>query len=182
MRPVSRGAPYLAWLLIPILATVLSIGACKKSPPAEQQAPVTVKPQPKPQPKAPPKAQKPKEPTVFSYSPKDYRDPFASLVKLKEISEEIPEEELTPLQRVSVADMRLSGIIIMGRKVVAHVLTPDGKAHIVSIGTPMGRNRGKVTKITSETVVVEEEFKDYTGQKVIQETILRLREEEGESS
>ncbi len=182
MRPVPRGTSYAIWLLIPVLVMVLSLGACKRSKPAGEQVPVTVKPKPKPAQKAPPKKEEPKVKTVFSYSPADFRDPFESLIKMKKIESEIPEEELTPLQRVSVPDLQLSGIIVMGKKVVAHVLTPDGKAHIVRVGTPMGRNRGKVTRITSETIVVEEEFEDYAGQRVIQETILRLREEEGESS
>lgn len=182
MSPVSRGTAYLTWLLIPVLATVLVLAACKKTPPPGQQVPVTVKPRPQPVKKAEPEKKKPKEDKVFSYDPGEYRNPFESLIKMKKAVSGVPEEELTPLQRVSVADLRISGIIVVGRKALAHVLTPDGKAHIVRVGTPMGRNKGKVTRITSEAVMVEEEFEDYTGQKVIQETVLRLREEEGESS
>jgi Tfp pilus assembly protein PilP len=61
------------------------------------------------------------------------------------------------------------------------VITPDGKSHIISIGALLGRHKGKVVRMNSDEVIVEEQFEDYLGKTFKQETFLRLREKEGEN-
>ena len=95
--------------------------------------------------------------------------------------EGVPEEELSPLQRIPVTDMTVESIILSRRRSVAHVITPDGKAHIVTIGTPMGRHKGKIVRMKPDEIIVEEQFEDYLGRAFKQETVLRLREKEGEN-
>ncbi|MDF1535222.1 MAG: pilus assembly protein PilP [bacterium] len=172
--------------LTAILLLVLGVGlfaapACRKAPPPPpKQAPVAVKPQQA----APPKAEavaEAGEVEVFRYNPAGYRSPFGSLLRVKQAEEGAPEESLTPLQRIPVTDIRVEGIILMGKRSVANVITPDGKVHIVSVGTPMGRHKGKIVRLTSTEVIVEEQFEDYLGKEFKQETVLRLREKEGES-
>ncbi len=172
--------------LTAVLLLVLGVGlfvapACKKSPPpAPKQAPVAVKPQKA----APAKVEATEEAddvVVFRYDPAGYRNPFGSLLRVKEAEEGTPEEQLTPLQRIPVLDVRVEGIILMGKKSMANVITPDGKVHIVSVGTLMGRHKGKIVRMTSEELIVEEQFEDYLGKEFKQETVLRLREKEGET-
>ena len=172
--------------LTAILLLVLGVGlfvapACKKAPkPKPKQAPVAVKPQKA----APAKAEvveEAEEIVVFRYTPSEYRNPFGSLLRVKKAEEGTPEEQWTPLQRIPVLDVRVEGIILMGKKSVANVITPDGEVHIVSVGTLMGRHKGKIVRLTSTEVVVEEQFEDYLGKQFKQETVLRLREKEGES-
>jgi Tfp pilus assembly protein PilP len=118
---------------------------------------------------------------VFGYKVSD-RNPFGSLLRVKKMVEEgVPEEELTPLQRIPVTDMTVESIIISRRRSVAHVITPDGKAHIINIGTLMGRHKGRVVRMKSDQIIVEEQFEDYLGKAFKQETVLRLREKEGEN-
>ncbi|TNF49536.1 hypothetical protein EP232_01370 [bacterium] len=180
MRAIRWNSKASIPLLLFVLLLAAGLMACKKSPPpANTQVPVTVKPKPV---QAAAVIEEPEEVEQFRYNPGEYRDPFASLVQVKKVRLDIPEEELTPLQRVSISDMTLEGIIILGKKSVAHVITPDGKAHIVTVGTLMGRNRGKIKRIVSDRIVVEEQFEDYMGNRIKQETVLRLREEEGENS
>lgn len=176
---IARGIRLV--LLLALSAVVLVAPACKK--PAQAPAPL---PPVSAAPKAAPVAQKAEvpeqdQPEVFSYYPEGIRDPFGSLLRIKKEEEEERKVPLTPLQRIPVTEMRVEGIIIMGKKAVAHVITPDGKPHIVTVGTLMGRNEGKVIRITSEEVVVEEQFEDYLGKKFKQETALRLRKKEEES-
>ena len=180
MRPIPWGSKASIPFLLLLIMLVAGLMACSKSPPPTKAlVPVTVKPKPV---QAAAVVEETERVEQFSYNPSGRRDPFASLVKVKKVRLEIPEEELTPLQRVSLSDMGLEGIILLGKKVVAQVITPDGKAHIVTIGTPMGRNRGKIKTIVSDRVIVEEQFEDYMGNRIKQETVLRLREEEGENS
>jgi Tfp pilus assembly protein PilP len=176
---LSRGTHLV--LLLAVAAVILAAPACKKAPPpAAPLPPVTVAPKEAP---ATPQSEASEEAKseVFSYSPAGYRDPFGSLLRAKKIEEGPPEEELTPLQRIPVTDLRVEGIIIMGKKAVAHIIAPDGKPHIASVGTPVGRHKGKIVRITPDEVIVEEQFEDYLGRQFTQETVLRLREKEEES-
>lgn len=166
-------------LLLAIAAVVWAVPACKKaSPPAAPLPPVAVAPK-----AAAPAAEVKEEaaPVLFSYSPAGHRDPFGSLLRVKKDEEGPPEEQLTPLQRVPVTDLKLEGIILMGKKAMAHVIAPDGKPYIVTVGTPMGRHKGKIVRIISDAVIVEEHFEDYLGRQFTQETVLKLREGEEES-
>jgi Tfp pilus assembly protein PilP len=118
---------------------------------------------------------------VFGYDVPD-RNPFGSLLRVKKLVEDgVREELLTPLQRIPVTDMKVESIITSRRKSIAHVITPDGKAHIVTIGTALGRHKGKVVRMNPDEIVVEEQFEDYLGTAFKQETVLRLREKEGEN-
>jgi len=167
-------------LLMALAAALVAVPGCKKPPPpAAPLPPVAAAP------KAPAPAQEaPKEEPgkeVFTYNPGEYRNPFGSLLRIKKEEEGPPLEELTPLQRVPVTELRLEGVILMKDKAVAQIIAPDGKAHTVTVGTPMGRHKGKVVRITSDAVVVEEWFEDYLGRKFSEETELKLRKGEEES-
>jgi len=177
MTYVKRSLPMLLFSL----AVVLAVGpACKKAPPPAPLAPVAVTPK-KAAPAVPAQAGSEGKVEVYSYNVSE-RNPFGSLLRTKKtVDEGVPEEQLTPLQRVPVTDMRVESIIVSRKRSVAHVITPDGKAHIVSIGTPMGRHKGKVVRMNSDEVIVEEQFEDYLGRAFKQETVLRLREKEGEN-
>ncbi|GBE15285.1 MAG TPA: hypothetical protein ENH32_06570 [Proteobacteria bacterium] len=165
-----------------VVLMVLGTVACQKSsPPPSTKVPVTVKPHKKTAAAPVAREGKAEGAGVFVYNPTGFRDPFVSLIKVHKVKSPVPEEQLTPLQRVSLSDLKVEGIVSMGKKVMAQVITPDGKPYIVAVGTPIGRNRGKITRITSENIVVQEEFEDYLGRKVTQETVLRLHEKKGES-
>ena len=162
-----------------VLILVLAVGSsCKQAPPPAPLAPVAVTPT-KAAPAAEVEVEEPVE--VFSYVVPE-RNPFGSLLRVKKVTEEgVPEEQLSPLQRLPVTDLRVESLSITSRRSVAHVITPDGKAHIVTVGTPMGRHKGKVVRMNSDEIIVEEQFEDYLGKTFEQETALRLRAKEGEN-
>jgi len=164
-----------------ILAVAFVSGTgCKKAPPPAPLAPVSVTPK-KEAPAPPAQAEEEDKTRTFTYVVPE-RNPFGSLLRVKKLTEdEVPLEQLTPLQRIPVTDMKVESIIISSRRSVAQVITPDGKAHIVTIGTPMGRHKGKVVRINQDEVIVEEHFEDYLGRGFKQDTVLRLREKEGEN-
>ena len=166
---------------IVLTAVVVAGSACSKDdPPPTPLAPVAVTPK-KAAPAATATVKAEDQVVEFGYLASD-RNPFGSLLRVKKaVKEGVPEELLTPLQRIPVSDMTVESIIISSRKSVAHVITPDGKAHIITIGTSMGRHEGKVIRLNSDEVIVEEKFEDYLGRAFKQETVLRLREKEGEN-
>lgn len=167
-------------IFLVLTALVLAVvPACKKATPPAPLAPVAVTP--KKEAAKPEAAEAEEKVVVYSYEVTG-RNPFGSLLRVKKTLEEgVPEEQLTPLQRIPVTDMTVESIILSRRRSVAHVITPDGKAHIVTIGTPMGRHKGKIIRMKSDEIIVEEQFEDYLGRAFKQETVLRLREKEGEN-
>jgi len=168
-------------ILLLFLAVVLSVGlACKKAPPPAPLAPVAVTTK-EATPATPVPTESEKVAIQFSYEVSD-RNPFGSLLRVKKALEQAEDiTKLTPLERIPVTDMTVQSIIISSKRSVAHVITPDGKAHIVSIGTKMGRHKGKLVRMNSDEIIVEEQFEDYLGKEFKQETVLRLREKEEEN-
>jgi Tfp pilus assembly protein PilP len=177
MRDMNYSLP----ILLLALAVALPMGsACKKASPPAPLAPVAVTPKTDTS-SAPAETEVENQVNVFSYEVSD-RNPFGSLLRVKQkVTDGVPEEQLTPLQRIPITDMTVESIIVSRRKSVAHVITPDGKPHIVTIGTPLGRHKGKVVRMNSDEIIVEEQFEDYLGRAFKQETALRLRAKEGEN-
>jgi Tfp pilus assembly protein PilP len=59
-------------------------------------------------------------------------------------------------------------------------MLPDKKSYTIKEGMVLGLYGGKVEKITKDTVVIREFIKDYRGNLKPKDTILKLREGEGE--
>ena len=97
----------------------------------------------------------------FSYIPEGRRDPFASLLTIREpLSDDEPE---TPLQRFGLKELKLIAIVLGQNEPRAMVVAPDKKAYTLVVGVKVGRNRGQVVEITGDKIVVEERFRDFSG-------------------
>jgi len=107
----------------------------------------------------------------YVYLPEGRRDPFLSILKETEggSGRKVDELNLPPLQRVSVAELTVIGIIWGGFGYTAMVQTSDGKGYTVQRGTRIGNNNGVVSAITEKAVVVEERFTDIYGKKQVRE-------------
>ncbi|WP_303722653.1 pilus assembly protein PilP [Malonomonas rubra] len=99
---------------------------------------------------------------VYVYNGEGTRDPFKSpLDILVEVSDAgVP---LTPLQKFDLNQLRLIGVIIGKGDPRAMVIAPDGKSFILKKGVKVGKNNGVVTKVTTDSVEVLEEYMDFTG-------------------
>jgi|GEM_PF-658354 len=127
---------------------------------------------------------------VFTYDPKGKPDPFKPFVdaelalrKLKEAQLKKQQQKLplSPLQRVGIEQFRLVGIggNEKGRTAVVQDMT--GKYYTLSIGTPIGMNKGKVAIINGDRVVIEEPTaggkKGKAGAKKVEMKLLKESEE-----
>ncbi len=86
----------------------------------------------------------------------------------------------TPLQKIDLSQLRLVGIIIspIGNK--ALVEEPSGKGYVITRGTYVGTNFGRVKKILNDRIIVEEEVEDFfTGKMKPQTRELRLQKRPG---
>ncbi len=101
------------------------------------------------------------------------RDPFRSIITA---SPKRPTgvNELPPLQRNRVSDLRLQGIIWGSYGPKAIVNTPDGKGYTVGIGTKVGFNHGVISEITPKKVVVEETVLNIFGEPKKRRTEMEL--------
>lgn len=107
-----------------------------------------------------------------SYNPIGKRDPFKSF-----LAEELApgqQKALTPLQRFDIDQMSLIGIIWGISAPRAMVITPDGKGFVVQKGTLIGKNWGKVSRITQDEVIISEEFRDFEGKLIVHEIPLKM--------
>lgn len=128
-----------------------------------------------------------RKPTYF-YDPTGKADPFKPLFAT-EAERVLPAQQktkrprlpLTPLQRIDLSQFKLVGIVLSHGGNKALVEEPSGKGYIISKGTYIGQNFGRVKQILKDKVVVEEEVEDYlSGDMKFQATELKLQKKVGD--
>lgn len=116
------------------------------------------------------------------YDPKDRVDPFIPLLQEKEaVADDIddkPKRMLTPLEKLSLSQIKLVAVILMENRQLAMVEDATGKGYEVMIGTYMGKNSGQVSKINQSSLVVTEYVKDYKGIRQTQFQEIKLHKKE----
>ncbi|BBO84308.1 hypothetical protein DSCO28_48740 [Desulfosarcina ovata subsp. sediminis] len=123
------------------------------------------------------------------YDPKDRLNPFIPLFKT-ETSETLsqPSEKSkrkrrmpqTPLEKISLEQLKLVAIIRAGSGNRALVEDSSGKGYIVKKGSYIGLNSGIVTQIEPNRIFVEEELENLMGELVLQNTEIKLQKPAGE--
>lgn len=123
------------------------------------------------------------------YDPKERLNPFMPLFKAenKEVSagpiqakkrkKRIPR---TPLERISLSQLKLVAIIRAQSGNRALVEDNSGKGFIIKKGTYIGLNSGVVRQINLKSVIVEEELENLMGEFVLQNTEIKLQKQAGE--
>lgn len=86
-------------------------------------------------------------------------------------------DNLSPLERYEIGQLKLVGIIWSIQNPTALVEDTSGLGYTVRVGTPIGVNEGKVKKIAPDRVLIEEEYIDLYGAKKMREVSMRLAAE-----
>ena len=109
----------------------------------------------------------------YRYSAVGKKDPFrnyfgdmATLNKEKKIVSE--------LQNFDMTDLRLVAVVYGITDPRAVVVAPDGKSYIVRIGSFIGKNWGKISRILPDKLEIIETYKDPLGRKIINKLYLEL--------
>jgi len=89
-------------------------------------------------------------------------------------------EPLTPLEKIDIAQLRLTAITRTPSGNIALVEEANGKGYVLNEGTYIGLNSGKVINVLSDKVVIEEEIENIFGKVSIQERELKLQKPTGE--
>jgi Tfp pilus assembly protein PilP len=90
------------------------------------------------------------------YDPSGKRDPFQP--QAKSSGPESVGEQHTPLQQFELSQLRLVAIVWEGNREAARAVVEDsaGLGYIMQVGTPIGRNDGRVTRIEPGRIEIEE--------------------------
>lgn len=113
----------------------------------------------------------------YAYNPVGKRDPFRSFLASGSGGED--DVPTTPLQRYEVDQYQLVGIIWGIERPRALVQDPEGVGHVMEVGTYIGKNWGKVTRINANEVVVTEEYQNIRGDLIVNDIRLALPLTEG---
>ena len=109
------------------------------------------------------------EPEEPRYDPEGLRDPFRPPTADAAVN-----DELTPLQRYQLGQLKLVAVIYETRYPRAVVEDETGLGYILQIGTPIGPNNGAVQAIEPGRVVVREETTDFYGESQAAEVVMEL--------
>jgi type IV pilus assembly protein PilP len=116
----------------------------------------------------------------FTYNPSGKIDPFSSMFKVKSESKKKRKRfPLTPLEKRDISQFKLVGIILSAKGNKAIVKEASGKGYVISRGTYIGVNDGRVVKILKDRVICEEEVENLFGQIETKARILKLKKPPG---
>ena len=128
-----------------------------------------------------------KPPSLASvYNPKGKNDPFlplfqakpaATSVETKKRKKRIPR---TPLERIALNQLKLTGIILRPAGNKAMMEEATGKGYVVIKGTPIGKNWGKVTEILKDRIIIEEEVENLLGKVTLEKKEIKMQRPPGE--
>ena len=199
-RNRKRAGPFVLLALVLCVLVACAAGGCKDEPPSPRQvtkkvvsAPeqVPVPPEPKAtEPGSEPAETLPLEPPeekqeVSVYRPKSDRDPFKSFVSTRmetvARTQKTPRIK-TPLQRYSLDQLKVVGIIAGGTMRKALLEDDGGKGYVVSAGEAVGSEGGKITSIQKDRIIIESTYRDVLGKEKVRRITKKLYvSEEGEN-
>jgi type IV pilus assembly protein PilP len=116
------------------------------------------------------------QPEAPRFSGNGKRDPFRPAT-LKSETVSRPRENLSPLQRFDLGQLKLIGVVWGIEEPRAMIEDSSGLGYVVKIGTAIGVNEGRVTAIRRNEIVVEESYHDFHGSKKKRDVSMRLSAE-----
>lgn len=116
---------------------------------------------------------KPEGAQVPHYSGAGKRDPFQALA-LKPQTRRRQRENLSPLERYELGQLKLVGIVLDAKQPRAMVEDSAGLGYVVGIGTAIGPDEGKIREIKPNEVVIEENYIDFYGARKTRRVNMKL--------
>ena len=123
------------------------------------------------------------------YDPKERLNPFIPLFRDEKNEAATDQSDKskrkkrvpqTPLERISLNQLKLAAIIRTTSGNKALVEDNTGKGFIIKNGTYIGLNSGIVTQINASSVIIEEEIENLMGELILQNTEIKLQKPAGE--
>jgi type IV pilus assembly protein PilP len=144
----------------------------------------TVVPETQPEGTETPQATQESEEAV-GYRLQSERDPFLSFVATRTpvaVSSVKTPDIKTPLQRYSLDQLKVVGIISGGELRKALLEDDVGKGYVVSAGDAVGSEGGRIAAIQKDRIIIESTYRDVLGNQKMRQITKRLYvSEEGEN-
>ena len=121
----------------------------------------------------------PQSTEAVRFSPGARRDPFRPF-NLNVRPSARRRENLAPLERYEIGQLKLVGVIWDIKEPKAMVEDSTGLGYVVHIGTPIGVNDGKIKAIKPNELIIEEFYVDLYGAKKKRDVDMRLSVEKSE--
>ncbi len=118
-------------------------------------------------------------PEGLSGPPTGRRDPFRPF-NLTVRSSVKRRENLSPLERYELGQLKLVGVILDSKEPRAMVEDSSGLGYVVKVGTPIGAGDGIVKAIKQNEIIIEEFFLDLYGARKRREVSMRIPAESAE--
>jgi Tfp pilus assembly protein PilP len=90
-----------------------------------------------------------------TYQATGKRDPFSSSLRRPVTANEA---KLGPLEKFDLQQLKLIAVIAQISNPMAMIETPSGCGIAVRVGTPIGKNRGRVSDIGTNHIIIEEPY------------------------
>ncbi len=114
-------------------------------------------------------------PAGYSYSTVGKRDPFRSYIAdLRELARSSEERRPESTEKFELDQYRLTGLVTGTSQPQAMVEDPDGMGHVLRVGARLGKNGGRITRIAVDQIIVTEEFRAPTGERIRVPITVRL--------
>ncbi|MBW2590775.1 MAG: pilus assembly protein PilP [Deltaproteobacteria bacterium] len=109
-------------------------------------------------------------------------DPFEPLFKDKPVFKKTKKKRIlrTPLEKLSLSQLKLVAIIRAPSGNKALVEESSGKGYVIKKGTYIGLNSGKIIKIEKDNIIIEEEIQNIQGNMEVRQIELKLQKPSGE--
>ncbi len=109
-------------------------------------------------------------------------DPFEPLFKDKPVFKKTKKKRIprTPLEKLSIGQLKLVAIIRAPSGNKALVEESSGKGYVIKKGTYIGLNSGKIIKIEKNNIIIEEEIQNIQGNMEVRQIELKLQKPSGE--
>jgi len=101
------------------------------------------------------------------------RDPFRPMTLRTRVNTR-PRENLSPLERFDLGQLKVVGIVWDIREPRAMIEDTAGLGYVIRVGTPIGSNDGKVKAIHRNQVIVEEFYEDAYGARKMRDVSMKL--------
>jgi len=126
--------------------------------------------------------------TRLPYNPVGKVDPFAPLYKEETEKKAVnvavkpkgPERPRTPLEKLDLAQLKLTAIVTTQGLKRALVEEASGKGYVVMVGTKIGLERGAVVEIEQDRIVIEHQGEDDFGKVSSKKRELKLQKPPGD--
>lgn len=179
IKNVKNKALFLTFIFA-ALALCL-VGCDKKEPPPKAKPPAKKPVEQKPVVQPQLSSAKAAAPTSVGVDFTTKKDPFKAYVSTSK-GPLAPKRnrygQIIPILNYDLSQFSVKGIIVGLKENSALILDPTGKPYVVKAGMEIGRNEGKITKITPTYIEVFEQYRDETGKIQKKTTKLMLPKKE----